>query len=181
MRIILLGTLLFPLLLLAQTDSTGSTLPLVYEGNIASDYSMGEKYERMLGSFKRSFGKQAGTDLSYHSAVTDSLQANSKVNFVQKKLQSKEDTRGIITFDITMYADATGVQYRLYNFYHHGNPQARYGPANFELITLTSAPPRVPGIPYKNRVRIWQEMKDTVDVHMRARIAAFEAQLAVDL
>jgi len=182
MRILLIApTLFFSFLLIAQSDSIVQPQPISYEGVVHLSLSEKDAFDRMLTGFKRSFGKHSGTSIVQHSAEKDSLKATSKINFVQKGLQSKEDVRGVITFEIVMHADATQVQYSIANFFHRGNPQFRYTPKNFGLLTDAGTSPKVAGISFKNRQQIWQEMKDTVDVHIRARIANFEAQMKLDL
>jgi len=172
---------MFPVLLSAQTESSSvQDLPLLYEGFVALDQGRDTNYHKMISSFERSFGNYSGTKIIKHSADTDTLIATSRVNFEQSDLQNKEDTRGAIYFKIRMKADENGIYYTIGEFNHHGNADARHGPKSFGLITQSADPPRVAGITRKSGIHIWADIKATIDVQIKERMAEFEHQLELN-
>lgn len=172
---------MFPVLVAAQVDSSSfQYLPLVYEGFVALDKGIDTNYHKMSSSFERSFGNYSGTKIIRHSAKTDSLIASSRVNFVQDDLQNKEDTRGAIYFKIRMKAEENGISYNIGEFNHNGNADARHGPKSFGLITISVDPPRVAGITRKSGIQIWADIKATIDIQIKERLAQFEHQLELN-
>ena len=181
MKSLFFTILMAPLLLAAQVDSSGvQDLPLVYEGFVAHSQGIDTNYRKMISSFERSFGNYSDTKIIKHSSETDSLIASSRVNFVQQDLQNKEDTRGAIRFKVRMKATENGIFYEIGEFYHSGNADSRFEPKNFGLITQSTEPPRVSGISRKSRIKIWAEMKETIDVQIKERSADFERQMALN-
>lgn len=162
-----------------QTAPVQNTEPLVIKGSVTLSASAEEIISRMNRAWKYSFGQEPAAKLLDKSS--DQMTAKAHFYYKSETLTAREDTRGIISYNIVLQAQDGKCNYTIDQFVHRGNTTSRGGGIHFGRLMKGLDPGRkVRGLGRRNIQRIHEDMKLQVEKRMNKLLEIFEQQLILE-
>lgn len=139
--------------------------PLTFQGVVeVENTSAQELHGKCLNWFAETFND---SNQILRSSSTDQLIAKPVIIYDPSVFNGSSRTRGTISYTIKVQFKDNKYRYTISNFYHHGNPKAKYGPIDIgELLDTEFCPHKIKGTMKNWRNKIWN------DLHANAKSTA---------
>jgi hypothetical protein len=157
-------------------ESEASVSPLSISGSIAVNASTDDVIKRMNRAWKYSFGQEPAAKILIKGP--NELKASAQFYFKSETVTARNDTRGVISYQVTLKAVAGKCLYEIHQFVHRGNTTVRSGGIHFGRLMEGADPGgQVRGLGRKNTQRIHEEMKSQVSARLDKVLLIFKQQL----
>jgi hypothetical protein len=155
-KLILLVLFSLPLLIFAQSGT-----PLIFTEVIEVEGATATQlHDRCLDWFAKSY---INSDKVLRSSSSDKLIASPLIPYVPNVFAGSESTKGNIRYTITVEFKEGKYRYSITDFYHTGNPVAKYGSADFGIITdAIECPPEVRFSTRNYKNKVWNDIKSQI-------------------
>lgn len=160
----------------SQVEREEAHRPLVLTDAIGLPLSSTQVFKAALGAWPYSFGQEPGARLLLQDTVSGSIRGTARVNFRSTGLGSREESMGVITYDITIQAENGQCLVRINHFFHTGNKNAMGGGVDLGPIYAGERPPeKVRGISMGTATRLHEDMRKQAQAHVGEVMKAFAA------
>lgn len=152
--------------------------PLVINEAVALPLSSAQVMQAALGAWAFSFGQQPGASPVPEQADAGRLEGAARFNYRSSTLGSREQTLGVIHYQVSLHAENGQCRIRIAHFTHVGNKNAPGGPVDLGTIYAGDRPAEpVRGVSSGSASRLHEDMRTQVTAHLRDVIKVFSARI----
>lgn len=163
---------------LPQETGLGGPRPLVINEAVALPLSMAQVQEAALAAWAFSFGQEPGASAVPVIVGPGQLEGSARFNFRSATLGSREQTLGVIQYQVSIQAENGQCRVRITQFNHAGNRHAPGGAIDLGTIYAGERPSGpVPGISAGSAARLHADMRTQVEAHVRGVAKQFAARM----
>ena len=160
----------------SQVEREEANRPLVLTDAIGLPMSSTQVFNAAVSAWAYSFGQEPGARLLLQDTVSGTIQGTARVNFRSTGLGSREESMGVITYNITIQAKNGQCEVRINHFLHTGNKNAIGGGVNLGPLYAGDRPPeKVPGISMGTATRLHADMRRQAQAHVGEVMKTFAA------
>ena len=152
--------------------------PFVITDAIALPLSSAQIFNEALKQWRYTFGQEPGANLVMQDTATGTIQGTARINFRSSGLGSREETMGVITYEVAIQAENGQCRVRTSHFQHTGNRNSIGGGIDLGLLYAGDRPQeKIPGISMGTAQRLHADMCRRAQVHIGEVIKTFAARM----
>ncbi len=155
-----------------------NTAPLNFKGSIAATGDTAEIAGKMNRAWKYSFGQEPAAKLLNRS--NNEMTAKAHFYFKSELITNRQDTRGVISYEVNLKAVNGKCIYDIRQFIHRGNTSTRGGGIHFGRLMKGADPGgNIRGIGRRNIHSIHQDMKNQVEARITLLLGLFNQHFSL--
>ena len=181
MRVVFLSILSLGFLYVGAqlTPQDQNTSPLDFKGSLQVMGDTTEIVGKMNRAWKYSFGQEPAAKLMNKS--NHELVAKAHFYFLSELITNRQDTRGVIAYQVKLKAENGKCLYEIHQFIHRGNTAARSGGMHFGRLMKGAAPDgNIRGISQKNIQAVHQDMKKQIEARVLHLLSLFKQHISLN-
>ncbi len=162
----------------AQVLPEGGAHPLVITDAAALPSSSAQIFHNAVKEWTYSFGQEPGARLVQIDTAGGTLMGTARYNFRSTAVGSREESMGVITYEVAIQSQNGQCRVRIGHFVHTGNRNAPGGGVDLGTIYAGDRPPgKVAGVSAGTASRLQTDMRTQLQVHLELVLKNFLAAM----